>query len=603
MSLRQNRPVAVVAVLALAGGLSGPGPALLRAEGSPNGPPTGSVGLRELVELALRNDPGLVALRKNIPVEEARKRAAVQWRDPELRLGMAREGDVQLDEPYSRRGTVTESFGSRSGREESGGPNGDAARNDSSTGSRTTTFRERVIPGRVADRVIRTETERSRTESSTRDRDNTGRVNRESSESEVFRSTSDELFFHGRDRLARDETSSVRVRFWIPKPAEMKALVSRAAREVDLANYQVTAAEREVILEVREQYEELQFLFRKLEASRRQIAIIEEHAAKERELLDAGGAFTLDMLSFEDIKIPGMKLAVDAAAAELAAAKRTLAARVGLSDGSRIRVTDNLLRSAIDLRGTDLDYLTLMAFAHRGEVGILRHEQAIVEAELDVVKSKRIPWFSFVDAAYAQDSSGGTHTNDEYGVQVGVVLPLFSWLAKDEEVINARLEAYYAMLEANQRNIANEVAEAFRSVDEANRHRARTAAAIAQHSRAIAEREKTLEASEDLAAREGLRYDIEVELLKLHEYRLSADRLFNQSLIRLERALGADLDQVLHVEYEPLGGPSPPPAEESAPPSSPPATRAIPVPEAAARQVGEGTTRTKGKGLFRFGKE
>ena len=52
--------------------------------------------------------------------------------------------------------------------------------------------------------------------------------------------------------------------------------------------------------------------------------------AKEQALLNAGGAFTLDKLSFDDLKIPGMKMAVDAAEIELKAAKRSLAARVGL---------------------------------------------------------------------------------------------------------------------------------------------------------------------------------------------------------------------------------------------------------------------------------
>ena len=49
--------------------------------------------------LALQNEPGLVALRQNVPVEEARKRAAAQWRDPELRVGFSKDEDLSFG-PY-----------------------------------------------------------------------------------------------------------------------------------------------------------------------------------------------------------------------------------------------------------------------------------------------------------------------------------------------------------------------------------------------------------------------------------------------------------------------------------------------------------------------
>jgi hypothetical protein len=249
-----------------------------------------------------------------------------------------------------------------------------------------------------------------------------------------------------------------------------------------------------------------------------------------------------------------------------------------------------------------------MAFAHRGEVGILKHEQAIAESELDLVKTKRIPWFSFVDAAYAQDSTSGQHTNDNYGVQVGVILPLFSWLAKDEKVVEARIEGYYASLEANQKKIANEVAEAFQSVKEASRHRARTEAAIEQHSRLMKERAKDLEASEDLAAREQLRYETEMELYKFHDYNLAADRLYNQSLLRLERALGADLDQVFEVEFESSYSSLPAGEKKTAGPAissaaKPDLIRAKPVPEASARTLPDKLEEPARRGFLGFLKE
>ncbi len=131
-------------------------------------------------------------------------------------------------------------------------------------------------------------------------------------------------------------------------------------------------------------------------------------------------------------------------------------------------------------------------------------------------------------------------------------LPLFSWLAKDEEVVQARIESYYGSIEASKKNIANQVAEAFRSVKEAGKYRSRVDSAITSYSKQNEAKAKRLEASDDLAAKEDLRYEIASERDKSYEYLIEADRLYNQSLIRLERALGADLDQVLKVEIQPL---------------------------------------------------
>ena len=71
MSL-QHRWLAILLALTVGFPLSPSRPA--RAEEDDGG----TIGLRDLIVLALQNDPGLVALRSNIPVEVARKRAAVQ---------------------------------------------------------------------------------------------------------------------------------------------------------------------------------------------------------------------------------------------------------------------------------------------------------------------------------------------------------------------------------------------------------------------------------------------------------------------------------------------------------------------------------------------
>ena len=543
----------------------------------------GSVGLRELIELALQNDPELVALRLNLPVEEARKRAAWEWRDPEIRFGWGTDDNVQLEQPYTRSGVSRESIDGRSDSRDSS-TSSDQRRSDdrssssnnersssSETGSsaetRAVRYSEKVIPGANFDRIIRRESERrsSNSRSDTRSNTNTTKTepglnptneirsetgNESRAESEKFHSSTQEKRYDSRDPFAKDESTSVRARIWLPNPFEMKQRVKRAAKEIDLATFRVREAERNVILTVREDYEELQYLHKKLQASRAKIPVIKAHLAREEALLGGGGEFTIDQSRFENIEIPTLEIDILNGELELENAKRDLAARVGLSDGSRIRLTDPLLRSTIQLQGTDLEYLTRMAFAFRGELGFLQHERAIAESDLAVLKSKRIPTIRYLEAAYGRNETGGYHTKDEYGIQLGVILPLFSWISKDEKVVEAQIEAYYGSLKSNQTNIANEVAEAFRSVKESAKHRNRVEAAVAKHKKMLEATASGLERSEDLAAKEKLRYRIESIRSESHIHLLEADRLYNRSLLRLEQTLGADLDQVFAVKFE-----------------------------------------------------
>ena len=134
---------------------------------------------------------------------------------------------------------------------------------------------------------------------------------------------------------------------------------------------------------------------------------------------------------------------------------------------------------------------------------------------------------------------------------------------------------------------------------------------LARHSEKMARRAEDLEASENLAAKEQLRYDTEMQQHKLREYQLSADRLYNQSLIRLEKALGADLDRVFRVEYETFGAVDPTPSKPRSrpgvrvPEATPAPIRAtpVPVPEASVRGSQGGESRSKKGGLFRFLKQ
>ena len=215
------------------------------------------------------------------------------------------------------------------------------------------------------------------------------------------------------------------------------------------------------------------------------------------------------------------------------------------------------------------------------------------------------PTPSFLEG-WGRDRSGGYHTNDNYGIQLGVVLPLFSWLSKDQEIVETRIQSQYTVLAANKRHIANEVAEAFGAFQDAARSRSRSDAARARANRKLEAMADRLAGSEDPLAVERLRYDLESERDDFKKYILAADRRYNQAILRLEEALGADLDQVFNVKFESVAGARPDQGEVLASAAAqstkyPDIPRAYPVPKVIElpSQKQDPATPEQGRGLFR----
>jgi len=70
-----------------------------------------------------------------------------------------------------------------------------------------------------------------------------------------------------------------------------------------------------------------------------------------------------------------------------------------------------------------VDRLLTVAQAHRPEEQLVRQRKALALAQFDRERSKRIPWFDFVQANYHVEAKGW----DWGELMVGLDLPLFDW--------------------------------------------------------------------------------------------------------------------------------------------------------------------------------
>ncbi len=506
---------------------------LLSATGTPAGPaseddiPTGPLGLKELIAIALKNDQKLVELRGNITIEEAKRIAEKDWRDPELRIGRNWDNDVELQQPYDERRVEQASDSIKRTTKD---PDETVVERGSSTLTETTN--RRVTPGANSD-VIRESVSRREV---TKLKGPDGLETR----TDVIQRDAYQERFHGQDPLARDDDYSFRLRFYPPHPWERKARLKRADARIGLAKAELHAAEREVISWVRRQYEKLQYLRQMMSLTERGVSI-DKGFAEDMQTLMKNGATTLDKVGFA--KMDTINSTIDAEDARVAYENELgeLAWKLGIISVSRIHISANIARPNIPVNSRDLEYYIQMAFASRGELKEIVSRGQISEGDLAVAKSKYIPWFSYMQVHYGVENTGGQQTSDNYGFQVGVTLPFFTWLGREKAVHEAAVESLYSQMGAAKQQITAQVTEAYRAV----RRTASLKARVAENQKAMgAELDKAVEFAQDAVDSKKLNFEAAKKKLDLSESMLSAHRHYNEALIRFEEALGVDVNEV-----------------------------------------------------------
>ena len=497
------------------------------------------VGLSELIALGIKNNPRLISLRGAITIAEAQKKAARDWPDPQIRF-RKNWGSNEIPAPFTE--TRTESYTQQvsrtvineDGQEKKSISEETVNRNISRTvteGSDKTVVEERIEENSEENITILPNPEIFEPGGTRTD-------NRE-----MIRNGT-ETNFHDTNPFADEEDTQLQFRLYVPHPGIRKARLARAEQEVKLARATALNQERDVVIRIREEYEQLQYLKAQIE-----LLELEEDAAKSysetQSKMLSSGLITIDKVEY----VGSDGLSVEGAQIEFNSQRDNLAARVGLKDPNRIRITDKLISPSIDLDHTHLEYLIRMSLANRGELTTIRAKEKIAQSALNESRAKKIPWFDYVQAGVGREEEGGQRTGESWGIQLAMSVPLFSWLGHESAVREAAVTSYYSQKGATQKIITGEVVASYENLKRAKKYRDRAqehALTQKKYNTQFIERVKNTERHK----LEKIRFEIAQNTTKITKQRLAAERTYNKALLQLEKALGTSLEKVFTAPKE-----------------------------------------------------
>ncbi|MDA0813310.1 MAG: TolC family protein, partial [Verrucomicrobia bacterium] len=237
-------------------------------------PMSGMLGLKDLIELGLRNSEEVLRREREISIAEGNRDTIRDWEDPELRFSIGRDNDIELQRPYttterqlidSEGRDVTDIFG----RDLIKGNTTRERRIREEEGITERKITKEVTPGIDGTRTKEiTETRSSDTRDESRSGSSTNAAgqsapNRETS-SEKSRSTSRETQHsfesNANDPTYPDSSFRIKVRFPIPNFLEMKQRLKQAKAEIGIAQVEHDAARRSLVRDIRNAYEKIEYL-------------------------------------------------------------------------------------------------------------------------------------------------------------------------------------------------------------------------------------------------------------------------------------------------------------------------------------------------------
>ena len=491
------------------------------------------IGLSELIALGVKNNPRLISLRGAITIAEARKKTAGAWRDPQIRF-RKNWGSNVIPEPFTE--TRTESFTEQVNRTE---VNADGQeRNTISEETITRNINRKVIEGRTKTVTEETIEEQSRENITILPNAEIFEPGGQKTDNRDSVRTGTRTDFHEADPYADESDMELQFRLYVPHPAIRKARIKKAEHEIKLAKEAASTEENAVILRIREEYEQLQYLKAKIEILKKENTAALSYSQNQSKMLE-NGLITIDKIEYVDSD----GISVDAAELEYLSQLDKIAAMVGLRASTQIRVTDNIISPSINLDETHLEYLIRMALANRGELLVLKTKEQIAQSSLDETNARRIPWFDYLQAGIGREEEAGEKTENSWGIQVAMSVPIFSWMNNESSIQEATIASYYAQKGATQKIITSEVVAGYQNLKRAKVYRERASTHAEIQNKYNIEFIERIGKTERHRA-EKIRFEIAKNTAKTNENRLDAERAYNKALMQLEKALGSPLGKV-----------------------------------------------------------
>ena len=426
------------------------------------------------VALAVRNDAELAMLREAVKVARAQRKAATLIPDPELRIGYGTETSegTRTESQPGINASWLSSIPYRPGFTPVHPVTGLTDVDWTPSGV------SGVWQGTGSDPQWRTTDPLTRWYADTRN-------------GSILPSTSIPSTYTGTSLTRGDgQAARVALRFSPPNPWARKYRASAADAMVLAALADLQAAEWRLSMEVRRNYETVQYLKRDM-AALEQLVDLQSKLQSILEIRAQQGAATILDVMTVTRKYLQATADRDRSSRDYSNAMRALAIHLGVTADS-LKVSDKPTRiSKIGLESVGADILERVALKFRTDLTARVWQSRAAAASLREATSAKVPWCSFVQATYARGtgsssddpsviwagSDGSSETipnigsradsdeDTEWRIDVGITLPLFSVLQDSAVLQRAEYDRSKAATSALWRQIATEVRVSFSDLE------------------------------------------------------------------------------------------------------------------------------------------
>ena len=529
-------------------------------------PSSGPLAEHDLILLAIANSPELERRRVSITAAYAQRRAAVTWKNPELRFSYAWQDDDMVRIPFTETSreqiSTTEQFNgsdSTSSLASFGELGYGESTSDLSSGtSSVRRYREierRVTPGAGTDKITtniyevredRASGTRTRTES-----DAFGSATRRDGQNE---SVQRRLVSRSNESVASPNWTAqdqfgMLLRFNLPNPVERKALFERAAAEISLAEAEYLADEDKLVREVRGLIQDLAALENQLATQQKRREGYRDFHAELEKLNQP--AFAMDKARAR-IEIHKALIDIRELQNDVSRTRDWLGALCGLSSPDRILAGPGSPRRVVDPTALDPAWLTDMAMIYRSDVLESRARQAIATARMKVERAARVPFASFVDGGWQRQwQDGRTGQQDQFLVRVAVELPIFNWLGinKRDKAFAEEAKSWAQQISRHRQRIESEISLAVRRLKESSAQLDSYEKALREQasdaSKTIAELEASTVDINDYTRPKRMKYEFADLAQQMEIGRSDAHADYNKALMALEDAVGVRIEKIL----------------------------------------------------------
>lgn len=344
------------------------------------------------------------------------------------------------------------------------------------------------------------------------------------------------------DSVRRNEQLATSVRLYPPNPFEVRAEMDKAMAEISYAEYYLRQVGRELVHEVREHYQELQFLQENIKMGQGLYRLEMEELERLKGLREGMLRDPVDRQRLAKINKTGLTTSAEIRFQQVRA---ELAALAGLADPSRIAVRGVPSRPLIGFRDDTVASLTEMAFMNNLELADLDRLQSLARGDLKAFKAKRIPWFSFIEGGRDRTYSRHLAISDSWTVRFGLDVPIFSMFSKEGDIYREQIRSYQKQAARYQKQIRRSVSSAVANIQETrdglDRFDRQTREIIQELQEMEAEVETFPQRKADLVHRRR------VTSLERSRDRLEAEEAYHDALLALEEIIRDDIEKVFRL--------------------------------------------------------